>query len=190
MQIGDKARWWNRHVRIGRISLLVLLVLVAIWITPYGFDASRSVAWGVSHKWTASYRGQSLKLPVMWRQEDSPNGTKTIWLRRARWGRPFSFEEISLHDEIAAPRDPEKMVEGLRSIDRGIGYVNTDIFVAKNLEVQAHYVCIASSNPRYPGLRIECVSKHGKWLAILDGDGRDIKDFLTILNNLSGMGDP
>jgi hypothetical protein len=100
------------------------------------------------------------------------------------------LNEISLHDEIAAPRDPEKMVEGLRNIDRRIGYFNTDVFVAKNLEVQAHYECIASSNPRDRGLRIECVSKDGKWIAILDGDGRDIEDFLTVLNNLSGMGDP
>jgi hypothetical protein len=92
MQIADKAKWWNRRVRIGRISLLVLLVLAAIWMAPYDFDAFRSVAGGVSQKWTGSYRRQSLKLPVIWRQEDSPNGTKTIWLRRARWGRLFSFE--------------------------------------------------------------------------------------------------
>jgi hypothetical protein len=99
------------------------------------------------------------------------------------------LNEISLHDETAAPRDPEKMVEGLRNIERGIGSVNTDIFVAKNLDVAAHYVCIASRNPRYRGLRIDCVSKDGKWIAILDGDGRDIVDFLAVLNNLSGMGD-
>jgi hypothetical protein len=177
-------------VPIGRISLIVPSALAVVWLAPYFADALSSVAWGISHQSTASYQGRSLKIPAMWRQEGSPDGAKAIWLRRTRWGRLFSFEMISLHDEIAAPRDPEKMAEGLRNIDRGIGYINTDVFVAKNLEVQAHYVCIASSNPRYRELRISCVSKDGKWIAILDGDGRDIVDFLTVLNNLSGMGDP
>jgi hypothetical protein len=190
MQIGDRARWWNRSVPIGRIGLIVLFILTVVWIAPYFYDGFDNLTWGISHKWTATYHGESLKLPAMWRQEETPNGQKMIALQRARWGQSFAFERILISDATASPVDLDQTMQRLRNMESVIGSVNTDVFVPKNRDVAAHYACIASSQPRYGRLRIDCVANNGKWIATLDGSGRNIPDFLTILNNLSRMGDP
>jgi hypothetical protein len=189
MQIGDKGRWWNRKVPIGRISLIVFIVLAVVWITPFFADALDSVVWGMSHQWTASYRGRSLKIPRMWRQEDTPSGQKMIALQRARWGQYFAFERITIDDDTAAPRDPERTIENLRIFEQRIGSINTGVFVSKDKNVAQHYSCL-SSRHQFGRLRIDCVSNDGRWTALLDGYGSNILDFQTVLNNLSTMGDP
>jgi hypothetical protein len=189
MQIGDKSRWWNRKVPIGRISLIVLIVVVAASISPYFAEALRNVFWGISHRWTASYRGRSLKIPLMWRQEDSPNGQKTIALQRARLGQLFAFEMITIHDDTASPQDPNRAIQNLRVLEQRIGNVDTGVFVSKDKDVAEHYACLSSRHPRFNTLRIDCVSKDGKWTAVLDGYGSNIVEFQTVLNNLSAMGD-
>lgn len=190
MQIGDKSRWWNRKVPIGRVSLIVLIVFAVVWIAPYFADALDSVVWGVSRQWKASYRGRSLKVPRMWRQEDTPNGQKMIALQRARWGQYFAFERITIHDDTASPQDPEQAIENLRIFEQRIGSMNTRVFVSKDKNVAKQYTCLSSRHARFDRLRIDCVSKDGKWTAMLDGYGSNIADFQTVLNNLSVMGDP
>jgi hypothetical protein len=177
-------------VPIGRISLIVLGVLAVVWIAPYFTDALSNSVWGLSHRWTASYRGRSLKLPVMWQQEDSPHGQKLIALRRARWGQTFAFEEIRIYDDTASYRDPDLKIKGLRIFEGRIGSVNTDVFVSKDKDVADHYECISSRDPKFGRLRIDCVTKDGKWTALLDGHGSNIADFQSVLDNLSGMGNP
>ena len=190
MQIGDKSRWWNRKVPIGRISLIVFIVLAIAWIAPYFTDALNSMVWGMSHQWTASYRGRSLKVPHMWRQEDTPSGQKMIALQRARWGQYFAFERITINDDTASPLDPDRAIENLRVVEQRIGSINTGVFVSKEKNVAEHYACLSSRHPQFDRLRIDCVSKDGRWTAILDGYGSNIIDFQTVLNNLSTMGDP
>ena len=190
MQIGDKKRWWNRRVPIGRIGLVVLLVLGVMWVAPYFFDGTASIVWGVAHRTTATYRGRSLKIPLMWRQEEIPHGQRTISLSRARWGQLFAFEKVSIYDDTASPQDPEQAIKHLRTMEDQIGSINTDVYVSRNKDVAARYVCIASRRTQLNRLRIDCVSRDGRWTAILDGYGSDISDFQMVLNNLSRMGDP
>jgi hypothetical protein len=126
----------------------------------------------------------------MWRQEDVPNGQKEIALHRARWGQSFAFEMITIYDDTASIQDSDRTIENLRIFEERIGSVNTGVFVSKDKNVAEKYQCIASRNPRFGRLRIDCVSKDGKWTAMLDGYGSNIADFQAILENLSAMGDP
>jgi hypothetical protein len=190
MQIGDKSRWWNRKVPIGRISLVVFLILAAVWIVPLFTDGLNTVLWGISHRWTVSYRGRPLKIPSMWRQEDIPNGQKEVALQRARWGQPFAFERITIRDDTASLQDPNRAIQNLRTFEDRIGSVNTEVFVPKDKNVAEAYQCIASRNSRLGELRIDCVSKDGKWMTMLNGHSSNIDDFQSILKNLAAMGDP
>lgn len=190
MQIGDSRRWWNRKVPIGCISLIVLVVLAVMWIATYFSDASGTFVWGTTHRWTAYYRGRPLKIPDMWRQRDVPNGQKEIILRRARWGQTFAFEEITIHDDTAFPQAPERVIQNLRAFEELIASVNIDTFVLRDSDVAENYRCIASRNTRFAQrLRVDCVSKDGKWTAMLDGYSSNITDFQNVLKNLSKMGD-
>jgi hypothetical protein len=85
-------RWWNRPLPMKMIGIVLAPVVVAgVTYLPLK-PTLRACLWAVSHHSTAIYQGLSVKVPLMWRQEDTPAGLKELKFVRARFGEPVEFE--------------------------------------------------------------------------------------------------
>ena len=70
------------------IGVLLATVVVAGVTYLYLEPTLRAWLWAFGHHSTATYQGLSVKVPSMWRQEETPAGQRQLRLVRARLGEP------------------------------------------------------------------------------------------------------
>ena len=192
MQISNEAQWWNRKIPIGRICLVIGLILVALWLLPYVTIPASALAWGLSHNWTATYQHQPLKVPLMWRQEQTPAGTHSIALRRpSRQLTYLGSEWIHIHDDRLKPFDSRAAMQHWKSIEprlRQPGDWTEDFF--GDAFVQTHYSCLSTHSKSFLSLHVICFSNDGTWSVTLLGSEKSVEDLQKILHSLSTLDDP
>ncbi len=117
LTIGDRRRWWNRSMPIGRI----LLGLAGIFIIWFNWDAMADLSWGLSHRWTAQVHGDDVKVPFMWRVVPGSYNWNELHLERARWWRIQQFENIDVNfRQVRQPKTQEaqgRMAAADRQLD-------------------------------------------------------------------------
>jgi hypothetical protein len=186
-----ETQWWNRKVPIGRICLVTALVLGAVWLLPYITTPVSALAWGLSHNWTATYQNRALKLPLMWRQEQTPAGTHSIALRRpSRQLTYLGSESIDIHDDTAKPFDPRAAMQNWRSIEPRLRQPGdwTEPFLGDAF-VQTHYSCLSTHGKKKSSLHTMCFSNDGLWSVTLLGTEKSLEDLQKILHNMPSLSD-
>ena len=106
MKIGRPDAWWNGKVPIVRISVIVGVVVCGFygWVI-YG-DLISSVAWGIRHQRMASFRGQTLQVPWLWREEKWANYDE-FQLSRS-YGALALGPTVTVRYENSGPDDVQK----------------------------------------------------------------------------------
>jgi hypothetical protein len=184
MLIGDKDRWWNRKLPIKPIVIILGLLLMVGWGYLYFGDVLRTCMWTITHRSTATYQGLSVKVPWMWRQEETPAGQREIRLVRARWGEPASTEEILIN--AVSPRPPGTLMERLKIFTYKLG--ETD-FRGEPLplepETATRYSCVVPHFDQLRDWQVSCISNDDLWSVTFYGTVSDIDDFLVVLRHLA-----
>jgi hypothetical protein len=189
LTIGDRGRWWNRSLPMGRILLVSAGVILCGWIGWMNWRAVDDLAWGTRHDWRARLHGGDVKVPHMWRQVAGSYDYHELSLERAQWWSPWTVRRIDLNlvgDGIPWKVPPNRwpmMVEGQVTLLRRLA---TEIPGGKYLppgskgNPDLHYECA-----QFPFgdqfVHFMCYSTDGRLSADLLGDERDIEDFRSIL---------
>src|SRR5271154_2714561 len=162
MQLGDKSRWWNRHLPMTRIGVFAAFLLAAGSGYLYLSPALRAATWAIAHRSTATFRGLDLKVPWMWKQEDMPAGQQELRLIRARWGKPVSLESIVIRYQ-ATPRLPGQTI--MQQFEIVASKLHEPAFQGELLKVDAaigeRYSCIAPHLTKLPEWQVWCESSDG-----------------------------
>ena len=186
MSGGPEPRWWNRDLPVRPIGILLGTVLVAGVGYLYLNPILRAWLWTVRHHSTATYRKLSVKVPWMWRQEETPAGQREIRLVRARWGEPASTEEILIN--AVSPRPPGTLMERLKIFTYKLG--ETD-FRGEPLplepETATRYSCVVPHFDQLRDWQVSCISNDDLWSVTLYGTVSDIDDFLVVLRHLAAV---
>jgi hypothetical protein len=186
MQLGDKNRWWNRPLPIKRFGAFTALSLVAGSGYLYLSPALSATAWAIAHRSTATFQGLDFKIPLMWKQEDTPAGQHELRLVRARWGEPVSLESIVIRYEATPRVPPQTMMEQFEIV---ASRLHEPAFRGELLEVDAtikeNYSCILPHLTKLPEWQIWCESIDRHWTANLMGSEQDKDDLIKVVHNLS-----
>ena len=105
MQVEAEGRQ-NHNLPIKRIGIIFGLFLQGGWGCLYLEPVLRTCLWTVTHRSTATLQGLSIRVPRMWRQEETPLRLREISLIRARWGDPASVESIVIMKAAAPSKAP------------------------------------------------------------------------------------
>jgi hypothetical protein len=184
MLIGAEDRWWNRKLPIKPIGIILGLFLMAGWGYLYFGDVLRTCMWTLTHRSTAAYQGLSVKVPWMWRREETPAGQREIRLVRARLGESGLLESIVIN--AVSPRPPGTLMERLKTFAYKLG--QTD-FRGEPLplapETASHYSCVAPHFDKLRDWQVSCISNDDLWSVTLYGSISDVDDFLIVLRHLA-----
>ena len=169
---------------IKPIGIILALFLMIGWGCLYFGDVLSTCMWTITHHSAAAYQGLSVKVPWMWRQEETPAGQREIRLVRARWGEPASTEEILIN--AVSPRPPGTLMERLKIFTYKLG--ETD-FRGKPLplepETATRYSCVVPHFDQLRDWQVSCISNDDLWSVTLYGTVSDIDDFLVVLRHLA-----
>jgi hypothetical protein len=186
MLIGTKDRWWNRNLPMKPIGIILGLFLIAGWVYVYFEPVLETCVWAVTHRSTATYQGISVRVPWMWSQEETPAGEREIRLVRARWGKPFSLDSITITKAASPPRPERTLLENLKTLATKLG--QTDFRgtpVPLDPETALRYSCVAPHFDKLREWQISCNSKDNLWSVNLIGPISDVDDFVVVLRHLA-----
>jgi hypothetical protein len=169
-----------------RIGIFTALLLAAgsgyLYLSP-GLSA---VAWAISNRSTATFRGLDVKVPWMWEQEDTPAGQQELRLISAHWGKPVSLESIVIRYE-ATPRLPEQTV--MQQFEIVASKLQEPAFRGELLKADAvirdRYSCVVPHLTKLPEWQVWCESIDKHWTINLVGSEQDKEDLIKVVHNLS-----
>lgn len=191
--IGDNDRWWNRKLPMKHIGIMIALLLAGGWGFLYLMPPLQTVIWTIAHRSTASYQELSIKVPWMWRQEETPAGQRQIRLVRARWGEPVSLETIVIQKDASASRNTQTVTERFEALASKLGQIDfKDDPLPLTPEIARHYTCIVPHLAKLREWQVSCLSQDNLWSVNLMGPhtDRDVDDLITVLRNLSSAQKP
>lgn len=190
MKIGRPDGWWNRKVPIARICLVVGVLLAGLYVWGNYGDLISSIVWGVRHKKTVSFRGQTLQVPWFWREEEWTNYNE---FELTRSYRGFAIpSSVTVRYENSTSADVQKRVEMMKSNNAraikvpGLFYEDYegDDFT------RTHYMCLAQGLKWSPILGVDCFSRDGRWSVMIFGLKQARPEFQMILRGVASMGNP
>jgi hypothetical protein len=166
----------------------VLLAGLYVW-GNYG-DLISSIVWGVRHKRTVSFRGQTLRVPWFWREEEWTNYNEFELTRRYRgFAIPSS---VTVRYENSAPGDVEKRVELMKSNNAQAlkvpGWFYDD-YEGDDFS-RTHYMCLAQGFKWSPILGVDCFSRDDRWSVSMFGLKQTRPELQMILRGVASMGNP
>jgi len=185
MNAGQENRWWRRRIP-GKPLLFTAVFLVAAtywWI--YWGDSTSALAWDVMHGRTATFRGQSLKVPWLWKKEPWTNYNE---FRLTRYGSgPLSpsvtlefgrFDPSVMHDRLKQMRARPSLANWTSEDYEGDDFTLT------------HYRCVRNGFCHSGLAIVDCFSLDGRWAVHLIGQADTYPDYNQILRGVAAMGDP
>jgi hypothetical protein len=190
VKIGRPNGWWNRKVPLARISLIVGLLLAGLYVwSAYG-DLIGSIAWGVRHRRTVSFRGQTLQVPWFWREEKWINYNE-FELTRSYSGFAIP-SSVTVRYENSGPGDVQKRLERMRINNAQAlkvpGWFYDD-YEGDNFS-KAHYLCVEQGVRWSPIQAVDCFSRDGRWSVRMFGLKQTRREFEMILRGVASMGNP
>jgi hypothetical protein len=191
MRIGRPDGWWNRKIPIARIGLIAVALFLGFYIWGAYGDLIGTVFWDIRHQRTASFRGQTLRLPWLWREEEWKNYNK-FDLERNR-GRLDLPALVTITYEGAKPGDMERMWLSIKN-----HLVNPPFSVPGRLNPEyegddfnrTRYVCLQNGSNWSPILWVQCFSRDGRWTVDFFGSRQSLPEFEMILRGVTSMGNP
>jgi hypothetical protein len=190
LNIGRSDGWWNRKVPIARICLIAGVLLAGLYVWGNYGDLIENVAWGARHQKTVSFRGQTLKVPWLWREEEWINYNE-FELTRSYRGFPIP-SPVTVRYENIAPGDIQRRMEIMRN--SSTQSLKVPDWFYNDYEggdfTKAHYVCQEQSVRWSPLLIVNCFSRDGRWTVDMFGLKQTRPEFETILRGEASMGNP
>lgn len=180
MSEGPESPRWKcaRMLKVAAGLLTPLIVIAATYF--YVGPTLRAWLWAVEHHSTASYAGLQVKVPWMWRQEETPAGQMKVRLRRARFGEPVEVESIEFTKNRASEQQPfGKRLERLRS-----SLKQEDpqaIPISLNPKAAQRFSCVALHFKHVQGWDALCQSTDSLWTVMSIGPVPDPVGLDTVL---------
>jgi hypothetical protein len=180
MMISDPNRWWNRRLPILRIGIVAVVVILGFRACISEWFWIDDVAWGIFHRHTAPFRGQTPAVPGGWKEEERTN-YNDIHLIRSTFAQPFDGMVTATYQKMS----PDQLQETLRNLmARSAGDYPVDVFD------KDHYICLRMGFKLDRGEMVDCLSRDGRWNVGLLGTESNHADFQAILHGVAEMGDP
>jgi hypothetical protein len=174
-------RWWDRALPVKKIGVILAMVVVAGITFLYIEPLLRAGLWSLEHHSAATYQGLSVRVPWMWRQEQTPAGWRELRLERARWGQPFALESIVISDAKSASPGPQTVTERLRILGEKMGHKD---FRGTPMSIDPHFSCMAPHFDEVQDWQVSCLSIDNHWSANLIGSVSDIDSFKLVLQSM------
>jgi hypothetical protein len=182
MSVEAKARWWNRALPVKIIGVLLATVVVAGGTYLYLEPILRAWLWAFGHHSTATYQGVSVKVPWMWRQEETPAGQRQLRLVRARLGEPVEFESIVISDGKSTSPGLQTIGERLQVLAEKLGQKD---FRGTSMSLDPRFSCMAPHFDQVRDWQVSCLSIDNHWSANLYGPVPDVDSFKLVLQNMA-----
>jgi hypothetical protein len=177
-------------VPILRICAIIAVAVAAILVWAGYADLIQTIAWDIRHQRTASFRGQTLKVPWLWREEEWTNYNYFELLRTS--SDPRETATVSVHYVDSSPEAVPRELENARKLaarlSGGTGGFYGDYTFDEFSKSQ--YVCVVTGSKWAPTRMIECYSLDGRWSIWMHGTKRSLSDAGTILRGVAAMGNP
>lgn len=192
MMIGDQKRWWNRRVPILRICAVLGIALFGFLVWVFYGEFFQNIAWDIRYHRAASFRGQSLQVPWLWREE--------VWTRYSEFELtrnhllpnrllPIFPTSVTVSYEKLTPADLQKEIDGMYALDAKLSHHPGD-FIDHDASIDSHFVCTDRGSGWSEFEWITCFSRDGRWSVLMIGLKQDRSDFATILRGVDAMGTP
>jgi hypothetical protein len=188
MILGNSGSWWNSKIPTRRIAAICVALLVILIVTGWVLEnlgaVIETLVWSARHRSTATYQELQVKVPWMWRQEETPAGQHQIRLVRARPWKMYSFESITISKDI---KPQTQIMHRLEVLSASLGETR---FKAEQFlldpQIASQYSCVAPNLDKLPTLLVACDAMNGGWsIDLWSSDPTDRNDFVTILYNFS-----
>ena len=182
----SETRWWNREVAIKPVLAMVALSIVAACGILYFNAAFGACFWALTHHSKATHGQVSIKVPWMWKQEETPPGQREIRLVRERWARTPSLESIVISKDVSPPRPPQSIEQRLEDLASKIGQVGPmGNRLALPPEIAGRYSCMAPQFEKLREWQVSCISSDNVWSVNYFSPTSNMDEFLTVLRNLA-----
>jgi hypothetical protein len=188
MMIGEQKRWWNRRVPILRIGAFFAVALLGFLIWVFYGDFIQNIAWDIRYHRTASFRGQTLQVPWLWREKEWTNYNE-FELTRSHLLRPIIPTSVTVSHENLTPEYLQKEIDGMRALDAKLTHYPGDYFDL-DASIDSHFVCTDRGSSRSDFEWLTCISRDGRWRVLMIGLKQDRSDIETILRGVDAMGTP
>lgn len=177
-----EVRWWNRALPVKPIGGFLAIVVMAGAIYFYFKQILRACFWDVGHHSTATYQGLNVKVPWMWRQEETPAGQRQLRLVRARIGEPVEFESIIISNGESTDLGPQAVAERLKTLAAKLGHKEFQgTPISLDPETARHFSCIAPHFDYIRDWQASCLSTDSLWSADLFGPDPDLDSLRIVL---------
>jgi hypothetical protein len=190
VKIGRPDGWWNRKVPIARISLVVGVLLAGLYVWGNYGDLIGNIVWGVRHQHTAIFRGQAIRVPWLWREDEWTNYNEFELTRASR--EPAFISRVTVTYENSAPGDVQEKVRIMRSQNARLSQVPGWYYGDYEGDdfSKAPYVCLNTGFKSLPNLIVNCLSRDGRWRVDMFGSKQTRSEFEMILHGVASMGNP
>ena len=184
--INGETRWWNREVAIKPMLAMVALSIAAACGVLYFNAAFGAYLWALTHHSKATYGEVSIKVPWMWRQEQTPAGQREIRLVRERWAGTPSLESIVISKDVSPPRPPQSIEQHLENLASKLGQVGPmGDRLALPPDIAVRYSCMAPHFDKLREWQVSCISSDNVWSVNYFSLTSNMDEFLTVLRNLA-----
>jgi hypothetical protein len=187
-------------------SIAVVTVLAGMFVWLASGDLIVDFVWGIRHQHTASFRGQTLRLPFLWRKND---GTNYNEFELSRSSTRFQIgSSVTVHYVNSTPEEAARFIELGRKahaerqkkmealIDQAFSEKASQRPLISNTDfhgdafTEAHYVCLNDGVIQSRLLTLSCRSRDGRWNVSIWGLDKNLADFEMILHGVASMGNP
>jgi hypothetical protein len=150
-------------------------------------DFVANAVWSVSHRRAASFRGQTLKLPWLWREEAWTNYNE-FDLTRRYVGVALPSTAMVRYVNLSKADVPRE-IDGFRRLYANLSSKAPGTYTREDL-IDAIFVCEDQGSNRSQILFINCISRDGRWRVTFIGLERSRSNFEMILKGVASMGTP
>ncbi len=180
-------RWWNPALPVDAPAVKIVGITVAAILStgllyPDVEPVLRACLWNIAHHSHASVGGLDVKVPRMWRQEETPAGRHELQLVRARLGEPVEFESIVISEGQGSSPELQTANERLRVLAGKLGFGE---FRGTSLSLDPRFTCVAPHFAKLQTWQISCLSIDNGWSANLYGTAADIDSLRLVLRGMS-----
>jgi hypothetical protein len=187
MMIGEQKRWCNRRVPILRIGAVVGIALFGFLVWVFYGEFFQNAVWSVCHQRTATFRGQALQVPWLWREEKWTNYNEFKLTRS--YLRPTSISSVTVSYENLTPTDLQKQIDAMRGLYTKL-FPKLGSYYNDDASINPQFICMDKGTGTSQFLFMTCYSQDGRWMVRMIGLERKSSDFAMILRGVDAMGTP
>ena len=183
MQIQAGVPWRSRTFS-AKWLVATLATLLVTWLAYFFLaPAVRACVWAVEHHSTATYQDLTLKVPWMWRQEETPAGQREIELVRARFGEAVELERLVIRKEYSTALDRQTLTGLVQNVARLSHEEFRGTPISLDAETARHFSCVAPHLQTAQHWQAACESTDKRWSVNLLGPVPDVYSLKIVLQS-------